>query len=434
MIEARVDHMDRRNFLRSASAAGFAVPIFGAQAGQKYRTALIGSGWWGMNILGCAMESGECKVTALCDVDQNQLDPAAEKVRQLTGELPKKYRDYRELLAREKPEIAIVATPDHWHPLATIAAVNSGAHVYVEKPIGHTIQEGRAMVNAARKNNRVVQVGLHRRVSPHNVSGMDFLKSGKAGKIGMVRAFVHYPGGPGQKTPDSDPPKGLDWDFWCGPAPLRPYNKTIHPKGFRQHLDFANGTLGDWGVHWMDQILWWTEEKYPKSVHSVGARHIKQDSANAPDTQVATFEFESFTAVWEHRQYAGNDAEKTNIGCYFYGTEGTFHMGWQDGWTFYPGKKGAQVVHAEPRLNTPDDQNIRELWADFLRCVKSGTRPVTDIEIGHRSTNMSLLGMLSMKLGRSVRWDGTKETIVGDAEADKLLRRAYRGPWEYPKA
>ena len=425
--------IDRRNFLTNSAAAGFGVPIFGAQAGKNYRTALIGSGWWGMNILNCAMESGECQVVAMCDVDQNQLNPAAEKVQQLSGDRPAKYKDFRELLAKEKPEIAIVATPDHWHPLAAIAAVKAGAHVYVEKPIGHTIQEGRAMVNAARANRRVVQVGLHRRVSPHNISAIEFLRSGKAGKIGMVRAFVHSPGGPGKKTPDSDPPPGLDWNMWCGPAPLRPYNKTIHPRGFRQFLDYANGTLGDWGVHWFDQILWWTEEKYPKRVFSTGARHIKQDSTDAPDTQVVSFQFEAFTLVWEHRQYAANNAEKHNLGCYFYGAEGTFHLGWQDGWTFYPIGKNKEVIHQEPQLHKPDDQNIRELWADFLASIKAGRRSVTDIEIGHRSTNLSLLGMLSLKLGRSLQWDGEKEVVVGDMQANRLLRRAYRGPWEYPK-
>jgi len=421
--------MDRRHFLSTALGPA----ILGAQAGKKYRTALIGSGWWGMNILGCAIESGECRVVAMCDADENQLNPAAEKVQKLSGDQPNKYKDYRELLAKEKPEIAIVATPDHWHPLCAIAAVQAGAHVYVEKPISHTVQEGRAMVSAARANDRVVQVGLHRRVSPHNMSGMEFLKSGQAGKIGMVRAFVHYPGGPGRRTPDSDPPPGLDWDLWCGPAPKRPFNKAIHPKGFRQFLDYANGTLGDWGVHWMDQILWWTEEKYPSKVFSTGGRFIKQDSTDAPDTQVASFEFESFTAVWEHRTYAGNQAEQANIGCYFYGTEGTFHMGWLDGWTFYPANKNKEVIHRPPQLNKPDDQNIRELWADFLQAIKTGRRPVCDIENGHRSTTMSLLGMLSLKLGRSVRWDGAKEVIVGDAEANQLLRRAYRSPWQYPK-
>jgi predicted dehydrogenase len=419
--------MNRRTFLSTTAA-----PLLAAQGARKYRTALVGTGWWGMNILRAAMAAGESKVVALCDVDRNQLDPAAAEVARLSGDAPKKYGDYREMLHTEKPEICIVATPDHWHALATIAAVRAGAHVYVEKPISHTIAEGRAMVNAARAADRVVEVGLHRRVSPHNKSGMEFLKSGKAGKIGMVRAFVHYPGGAGTRTPDTPPPVGLDWDFWCGPAPRKPFNKAIHPKGFRAYLDYANGTLGDWGVHWMDQILWWTEEKYPRRVFSTAARHIKTDQTDAPDTQVANYEFESFTAVWEHRQYAGNEAEKTNIGCYFYGTEGTFHLGWLDGWTFYPSSRGKSVVHQNPTLHKPDLHNIPELWADFLDAIKTGRRPVNDIESGHRSTTMSLLGMMSAKLGRSVEWDGAKEVIVGDAAANKLLRRDYRAPWKFP--
>ncbi len=410
-----------------------AMPLLGIQgAARRYKTALVGSGWWGMNILRCAIEAGESKVVALCDVDQNLLDPAAEEVERLTGDRPKRYRDYRELLSAEKPEIVIVATPDHWHALITIAAVRAGSHVYVEKPIGHTIREGRAMVKAARETGRIVQVGTHRRVSPHNVSGMAFLRSGRVGRIGMVRAFVHYGGGPGRPTPDADPPKGLDWEMWCGPAPLRPFNPRIHPRGFRQFLDYANGQLGDWGIHWMDQILWWTEEKYPKRVSSTGGRHILRDNTDAPDTQVATFEFETFTAVWEHRLYAANEAEKHSIGCYFYGTEGTFHMGWQDGWTFYPARRGQPVVHEEPKLNRPDDQNIRELWADFLQSIQTRRLPVCDIEIGHRSTNMALLGMLALKAGRSVQWDGEKEQIVGDPAASRLLSRPYRAPWKYP--
>jgi hypothetical protein len=147
---------------------------------------------------------------------------------------------------------------------------------------------------------------------------------------------------------------------------------------------------------------------------------------------VVNFEFESFTATWEHRQYAGNEAEKTNIGCYFYGTEGTFHMGWLDGWTFYPSNKNQPVIHEAAQLNKPDDQNIKELWADFMDSIANKRLPVSDIETGHRSTNMSLLGMLSWKLGRSVAWDGDKGIIPGDAAANALLQRAYRGPWQYP--
>jgi len=453
-------NMNRRQFIKTSAAASVvfsAVPILGADSPtKKYRTALIGCGWWGNNILGEAMASGACKIVALCDVDGRFLSKTVERVKKEAGDTPNQYKDYRELLAEEKPEIVIVATPDHWHPLITIAAVQAGAHVYVEKPIGHTIREGRAMVNAARKYNCVVQVGTHRRVSPHNVSGREFILSGKAGKIGMVRAFVHYGGGPEKWLPNIEPPKELDWDMWCGPAPLRPFNGSldmdnpwrgsIHPRGFRQYLDYANGTLGDWGIHWMDQILWiageMSGEKWPRRIYSTGGRPIKgppvrtrnEQTSDAPDHQVAVFEFESFTVSWEHRQFAANNAEKgENVGCYFYGTEGTFHQGWIDGWKFYPTDSKKPVIEQKAQLHEPDQQNIKELWADFLDAIKTGRRPISDIEAIHYSTNVSLLGMLSYKLGRSIRWDGEKEQVIGDAEANKLLSRKYRKGWEYPK-
>jgi predicted dehydrogenase len=419
-------NVTRRSLFQTGISAA---PLLSAE-GRKYRTALIGSGWWGMNILREAVASGECSAVAFADPDPNQMDKAAGELAKLTSDQPRRYKDYREMLRKERPDIAIVATPDHWHALPTIDAVKAGAHVYVEKPIAHTIDEGKAMVKAAREADRLIQVGLHRRVSPHPITGMEFLKSGKVGKIGMVRMFAHAAGGPGAKSPDSDPPPGMDWDLWLGPAPKRAFNKAIHPRGFRQFLDFANGTLGDWGVHWADQLLWWTEETHPKSVHSFAARHVRRDSTDAPDTQIVNYEFETFTATWEQRHYAGNEAERHGIGAYFYGTEGTFHMGWRDGWTFYPAKKGGQIVHADPQLNDPDGQNIKELWADFLDAIRRKRRPVRDIEIGHRATATALLGMVSWRAGRSVKWDGDR--CPGDAAANALLRRPYRAPWVYP--
>jgi predicted dehydrogenase len=428
--------MHRRIFIRQSSAAAAAIGmpyIIRGKPPARYTTALIGSGWWGMNILNAAMESGRCRVVALCDADQRYLRPAAEKVARLTGKTPAIYTDYRELLKKEKPQLTIVATPDHWHALIAIAAIDSGSHVYLEKPVGHTINEGKAIVRAARAQDRVVQVGTHRRVSPHNMSGMAFLKSGKVGKIGMVRAFVHYGGGPGKAVANQEVPQGLDWNQWCGPAPLVPYNPAIHPRGFRQYLSFANGQLGDWGIHWMDQILWWTEEKGPRKIFSTATRNIREDGADAPDTLVVNYAFESFTATWEHRLYGANEAEKSNIGCYFYGTEGTFHMGWLDGWTFYPSDKNRSIIHREPELRTDDKHNIPELWNNFIASIDEKRLPVCDILKGHRSTTMSLLGMLSWKIGRSVNWDPDKEIFPGDDAANALLQRDYRAGWVYPK-
>jgi predicted dehydrogenase len=407
------------------------MPLLRAQ-GKKYSTALIGSGWWGMNILRAAIAAGESKVVAVADVDENQLRPALAEIGKLTSDQPRVYRDYRELLAKEKPEIAIVATPDHWHPLCMIEAVKQGAHVYVEKPISHTINEGKAMVRAARAANRVVQVGTHRRVSPHNISARDFIRAGKLGKIGMIRAFVHSGGAGNLTSPGTEPPAGLDWNFWVGPAPFRQYNPALHPRGFRQFLDFANGTIGDWGIHWFDQILWIMEAQSPQRVYSSMARRLRTDVTDAPDTQVATFDFDAFTVQWEHRQYAANNAESATLGCYFYGAQGTLHLGWQDGWTFYPLNRKQPTIHENPRLNMPDSQNIQELWADFLDAIKSNRRPVADIENGHRSTVMSLLAMISARTGRALQWDGAKETILGDKEAARLLSRRYRDPWKYP--
>jgi predicted dehydrogenase len=182
----------------------------------------------------------------------------------------------------------------------------------------------------------------------------------------------------------------------------------------------------------MDQILWWSEEKHPSTVYSTGGVFDETSPANAPDWQTATFEFESFTAQWEHRRIGGSKSEKHNIGVHFYGTMGTFHMGWLDGWTFYPSAKGAQEVHMDHTLHLPDQQNIPELWTDFIHAIESGSKPAADIQNSHYATNMSLLAIMSYKLGRSVDWDGEKQLVVGDEEATNLMRRAYRKPWEYP--
>jgi predicted dehydrogenase len=377
-------------------------------------------------------------VVALADVDSDRLEINAEEVNDLSGETPAVYSDYRELFEKEDIEVAIIATPDHWHALNTIAAINAGAHVFIEKPTGHTIGESQAILNASEMSDRVVQVGMHRRIGPHHVSGMKFLKSGGAGEVGMVRMFVHSRGGEEKPTRNSEPPENLDWDMYCGPAPLRPYCGRIHPGGFRNYLGFANGTLGDWGVHWLDQVLWWCDQQSPRSVYSVGGRPIKgeavltekEQTTDAPDHQIATYQFDDFTAHWEHRRFAGKGPEQTSIGCYFFGTNGTFHMGWRDGWTFYPADEKKSIIHEDSQLQEPDGHNIRLLWADFLQAIETGSKPVAGIEIGHQATTLSLLGMLSLKLGRSIQWDGN--TIPDDPDAARLLRRDYRGDWVYP--
>jgi predicted dehydrogenase len=431
--------MKRRDFIQQASLAGagtLAAPadFFYPRRRAKYRTALIGSGWWGLNILREGIATGQVQVVALCDVDQNQLRACQAEVAKLCADQPKTYADYRECLQKERPEIVINATPDHWHALVAIAALRQGAHVYLEKPISHTLKEGTAIEKAAREAQRVCIVGFHRRYSPHNVSAMEFLRSGKVGKIREVRAFVHYNYGPGQPAAPTAQPAGLDWDFWCGPAPLVPYHPSIHPRGFRQYMEFANGQLGDWGPHWFDQILWWTEEKFPKKIYATQSPNLRAGGATAPEAQTAVFEFESFTCTWQHSLTNGHPELKTEpVGVYFYGTEGTFHLGWQRGWTFFPHGKNAEPVHQPAQLNKPDDQNIDLVWRDFLACIQSGKRPLADIEQGRLATNMALLAVASAKLGRSIAWDLARDQATDDKAANKLLVRDYRGAWEYPK-
>lgn len=429
--------MKRRVFIRETMASGLAIsamPLITATFNTHvYRIALVGSGWWGMNILREALSYGNCTLVGICDVDERQLTQATEELNKTAFGKPRWFKDYRELIQGQKPDIVIVATPDHWHALCAIEAIKNGAHIYLEKPICHTLLEGKAILQAARHYKRNVQVGTHRRVSPHNLSAMQFLRSGKVGRISAVKCFVNYNQSPGRMQPIESLPDGLDWEMWCGPAPVNPYHAGIHPRGFRQYLDYANGQIGDWGIHWFDQVLWWTEERYPKTIYSTGHRFVREDNSDAPDTQYAVFDFESFTMTWEHKLCAANANEPTNVGCYFYGTEGTLHLGWLDGWTFFPSKKGAQTLHEDAQLHDPDQQNIKELWADFIRSIEENRRPECDIEDGFLATNMSLLAMVSYKLGRSIEWDGINHTTIRDEEAQKLLKRAYRPGWNYPE-
>ena len=434
----------RRKFIKTttvATAALMAAPFIRASEEKRtFRTALIGSGWWGKNILKEAISSKRCKICALSDVDASVLEIAADQVNDLTGNTPKTYPDFRELLVKEKPEIVIIATPDHWHALNTVEALKIGSHVFVEKPTGHSIDESRAMLKAARETDRVVQAGLHRRIGPHHVSGMNFLKSGRVGQIGMVRLFADSGGGKESPAPNEEPPEGLNWDMWCGPAALRPFNKRLHPGGWRNFLDYGNGTLGDWGVHWLDQVLWWNGGEYPKRVFCAGGRNIagppvnddRSQTSDAPDHQVATYEFEKFTCVWEHRHFGENGPEKHSVGAYFYGTNGILHIGWRDGWTFYPNRKSDQHAHEDSQLQEPDGHNLALLWADFIRAIEKQEKPVSGIEVAHRASVLPLLGMISWRVGRSIEWDAATEQILKDPEANRLLGKPYRAPWINP--
>lgn len=428
--------MNRKDFIKHSSLGVMGMithPYIVKKQTSKYNAVLIGSGWWGTNILREGIRTGELKITALCDVDEAQLKKCKDEVDKLCSDNPKLYKDFRECIEKEKPEIVINATPDHWHALIAIYALNHGAHVFLEKPISHTVLEGAAILKAARNNKRVCIVDFHRRYSPHNVSGIDFLRSGKAGKIKEVKAFVQYNWGPGKLEEQPTVPQGLDWDMYCGPAALTTYNPAIHPRGWRHYRNFANGQIGDWGPHWFDQILWWSEEKAPKSIFSSWTAGGRDSRSDTPTTQTAVYNFESFVVTWDHTVFNSHKEKKSeNVGVYFHGTEGTFHMGWIQGWTFYPNNQNKEVIHEDAKLDQPDGQNIKMVWQDFLQCIKTNKLPHADIAAGRNATNMALLGMVSAQLGRSIQWDDNTNKIKEDKEANALLSRKYRGNWKYP--
>lgn len=428
--------MNRKDFIKHSSLGVMGMithPYIVKKQTSKYNAVLIGSGWWGTNILREGIRTGELKITALCDVDEAQLKKCKDEVDKLCSDNPKLYKDFRECIEKEKPEIVINATPDHWHALIAIYALNHGAHVFLEKPISHTVLEGAAILKAARNNKRVCIVDFHRRYSPHNVSGIDFLRSGKAGKIKEVKAFVQYNWGPGKLEEQPTVPQGLDWDMYCGPAALTTYNPAIHPRGWRHYRNFANGQIGDWGPHWFDQILWWSEEKAPKSIFSSWTAGGRDSRSDTPTTQTAVYTFESFVVTWDHTVFNSHKEKKSeNVGVYFHGTEGTFHMGWIQGWTFYPNNQNKEVIHEDAKLDQPDGQNIKMVWQDFLQCIKTNKLPHADIATGRNATNMALLGMVSAQLGRSIQWDDNTNKIKEDKEANALLSRKYRGNWKYP--
>jgi predicted dehydrogenase len=437
--------MERRDFLKTSAFAGLAFSagnLIAAPDKKTYRAGLIGTGWYGMVDLRHLMDSGRAEVIALCDVDKKQLQEAADEVAGRQKEKPQLYSDFRELLKPKNLDIVLVGTPDHWHALTAIAAMNAGADVYVEKPISHTFLEGKAMVQTARKKSRVVQVNTQRRSTPHFLSARDFIKEGKPGRIGVVRAYCYYAMRPTNNPPDEAPPATLDFDFWTGPAPLQPYNRLMHPRGWRAFTQYSNGILGDMGIHMLDAMRWIMGVRYPSRISSTGGIFLaKGGKANTTDTQTVIYDYSDFTAIWEHRMYGRFENPKSGWGLNFYGENGTLELS-IDAWDFYPRGQG-KPVHVDaateggmdPKYEHPNRKPAgRAHMKDFLDCVATRGRSVADIEEGHISTALCELGNISQALGRSLTWDAEKDQVVGDEDANKLLRREYRKPWVYPEA
>jgi len=446
--------MDRRTFL-TAGAAGLAwstlnrFPMAMAAEPAK-RLGLIGCGWYGKSALFRLLQVAPVEVVALCDVDRRMLAEAADMVaeRQASGKTPRTYHDYREMLEKEKFDIVQVSTPDHWHALPMIAAVQAGADVRVEKPISVDVIEGQAMVAAARKYGRVVQVHTQRRSTPHLIEARDrFIRTGKLGKIGLVETYCYYHMRARGNPPDTTPPDYLDYEMWTGPAPMRPYNRIVHPRGWRAFMEYGNGILGDMCIHMFDMVRWMLDLGWPATIGSCGGIYVDKDSkANISDTQTATFDYpeQDLSVVWQHRTWGHAADPKYPWGATIYGEEGTLKLSVM-GYDFIP--RQGDPIHQDVTYEYdkyPEDRTEKDLerhvaaamrqhWKSFLGAIESRSLPVADIEQGFISSASCILANLAMKLGRSLRYDPKIGRVVGDEEANALLARPYRQSWVHPR-
>jgi predicted dehydrogenase len=316
-------------------------------------------------------------------------------------------------------------------------ACQAGKDVYVEKPLSLTIGEGRVMVNAARRHDRVVQMGTQQRSARHFADAVEYVKSGALGKIRLVKTWAYQDWmGNIPPVPDSDPPPGVDYDMWLGPAPKRPFNKNRFHFNFRWYYDYSGGLMTDWGAHMIDIANWGMGVTVPRAATSVGGKFgFPDDAEETPDTQQALWEFDGFSMIWEHATAIGQGPYLRDHGVAFHGNNGVLVVD-RGGWEVLPetetkGGKRTYRMAGEPRRGTSGDMHLEHV-RNFLACVDSRKRPNSDVEIGHNSMIACHLGNIAFRTGRRVQWDAAGERIVGDAEAQKLILKPYRSPWKLP--
>jgi predicted dehydrogenase len=445
--------IDRRNFIKGSTAI-LALTAFGASAidlpksAKTYRVALIGAGWYGKSDLFRLIQVASVEVVALCDPDQHMLKDAAKLVseRQQSGKTPQLYNDYRKLLKDHSLDIVVIGSPDHWHALQAIDALKAGAHVYVQKPISVDVLEGEAMVAAARKYNKVVQVGTQRKSTPHLIEAKKkFVDSGLLGKISHVDMCCYY-----HMRANGDPavepvPDFFDYDMWTGPAPLLPYTGLPHKRWWRTMMEYGNGITGDMCVHMFDTVRWMLDLGWPKSINASGGIFVqKGGQSTIADTQTATFEYDELNCLWQHRSWGTPADPEYPWAFVLYGDKGTL-KGSTMRYDFIPQGEGEKVRGdvVYEREKYPEDLTEKDIelnaapatrlhMLDFLKAIEDGGRPVADIEEGHISTATCILANLSMELGRPLVYDPKKRIVVDDPEATKLLKRTYRGDWKHP--
>lgn len=446
--------INRRHFIKGATAS-LALSALSTHAmdivnqGKTWRVALIGTGWYGKSDLFRLIQVAPVEVVALCDVDKKLLAEAADLVskRQKSGKKPKLYGDYRKMLSENKLDLVVIGTPDHWHALQTIDAVKAGAHVYVQKPISVDVVEGDAMIAAARKYNRVVQVGTQRKSTPHLIEAKkNIVDTGLLGKVSHVEMCCYLHMRNGANPPVEPVPDFLDYEMWTGPAPLRQYDGLPHIRWWRAFMEYGNGITGDMCVHMLDTVRWMLNLGWPTRITSNGGIYVqKAAKSNISDTQTAVFEYPELNCVWQHRTWGTPDNPDYPWSFTLYGDKGTLLASTMR-YDFTPVDKDAQKIHkdviyekekypedlTEERIELNAAPATRLHMLDFLAAIEKGTKPVADIEEGHISTASCILANLSMQTGRPIVYDPKKREIVGDPEANALLKRPYRKPWVHP--
>jgi len=435
--------INRRDFVKrvafSTMGAGLAVSATGGKdvaANDKIIVGVIGTGRMGTSNLEDFANQPDVEIAAVSDAYQTNL----EKGLKATDGKAKSYRDFREVLDRKDIDAVVVATPDHWHALQMVLACQAGKDVYVEKPISTSVEEGKRMVEAARKNNRVVQVGTQQRSGNHFQKAVQLVQDGLVGKVSFVRTWNYeniFPEGIGDPK-DSDPPSELDWDLWLGPAPKVPFNWNRFGVGdrwstFRYFWDYAGGWMTDWGVHLLDIVQWAMKADGPNTVTASGGKYYLTDNSETPDTLQATFEFPGFVCTYENRLNNDNSMYGKSYGIEFHGTDGTLFVD-RSGFEVYPEKRKfhKKEVDRTPAMqmesaNASHSDHVR----NFLDCVKSRNRPISDIEIGHRSTSTCHLANVAYRSKERIVWDVANQRLLqGGPEARRLLGREYRAPWK----
>jgi len=435
------NEMKRRDFIGgtgAAIAAGFGTSYSrilaqsegstpATQAINKITLGHIGVGQRGTSVLKEFLEYGDVEVAAVCDVDSEHRGRAIDLVEKAKQKKPEGYSDFRKLLERKDLDAVVIATPDHWHALTTIMACDSGRDVYVEKPLSHNIIEGQKMVEAAKRNKRITQMGtqIHNHPSQNYARVAKTVQSGILGKIQKVRCWKCDETQDLGNPPDADAPSTLDYDFWLGPAPRRAYNPNRSHFNFRFFWDYAGGKFSDFGCHIMDVALWSMNVGTAKSAVAAGGRFVTTDNSETPDTLEVAFEYPNFTMAFDVR--VGNALGyygMGGIGCIFEGTEGTLVTNYETHKIFAGGGKEKEIE--KPTLELPPRvAHSRE----FLGSIKSRKRASCDIEYGHSITRNIHLGNIAYRTGTKVVWNEEKQTIVGSPEAVALMGREYRKPW-----